>query len=84
MYGLPPHNDFLNGFTTYGIVISSSQDLYLHRTTQHRPRTSIHALSETQTHDPVHERSRLTSRTARPTDRLPRTARPMDRLPLFS
>jgi hypothetical protein len=36
-----------------GRVISPSQGLYLHRTTQHRKtRTNIHALSGIQTHDP--------------------------------
>jgi hypothetical protein len=36
-----------------GWVISPSQGLYLHRTTQHRKmRTNIHVLSGIQTHDP--------------------------------
>jgi hypothetical protein len=36
-----------------GRVISQSQGLYLHRTTQHRKtRTNIHALSGIRTHDP--------------------------------
>jgi hypothetical protein len=36
-----------------GQVISPSQGLYLHRTTQHRmTRTNIHALSGIRTHDP--------------------------------
>jgi hypothetical protein len=36
-----------------GRVISPSQGLYLHRTTQHRKtRTNIHALSGIRTHDP--------------------------------
>jgi hypothetical protein len=39
-----------------GWVISSSQDLYLHRTTQHRKRrTNIHALSGIRTHDPSNQ-----------------------------
>jgi hypothetical protein len=48
-----------------GRVISPSQGLYLHRTTQHRKtRTIIDALSEIRTRDPVYERSRP----ARPLD----------------
>jgi hypothetical protein len=40
-----------------GRVISSSQDLYLHRTTQNRQtRTKIHALSGIRTRDPVYDR----------------------------
>jgi hypothetical protein len=51
-------------------VISSSQGLYLHRTTQHRQRrTSIYALSGIGTHDPVYERSRPAHQTARTLDR---------------
>jgi hypothetical protein len=51
-------------------VISSTQGLYLHRTTQHREtRTNIHALSGIRTRDPVYERSRPTPQTARPLDR---------------
>jgi hypothetical protein len=39
-----------------GRVISPSQGLYLHRTTQHRKtRTNIHALSEIRTHDPSNQ-----------------------------
>jgi hypothetical protein len=53
-----------------GRVISSSQGLYLYRTTQHKKtRTNIHAISGIQTHDPVYERSRPTPQTARPLDR---------------
>jgi hypothetical protein len=48
-----------------GRVISPSQDLYLHRTTQHRKtRTNIQALSGIRTHDP--NRPRPTPQTARP------------------
>jgi hypothetical protein len=37
-------------------VISPSQGLYLHRTTQHRKtRTNIHALSGIRTHDPSNQ-----------------------------
>jgi hypothetical protein len=48
---------FLNYFRhmvgLLGRVISPSQGLYLHRTTQHRKtRTNIHALSGIRTHDP--------------------------------
>jgi hypothetical protein len=47
-----------------GRVISSSQGLYLHRTTQHRKtRTNIHALSGIRTRDPVYGRSRPTLQT---------------------
>jgi hypothetical protein len=47
-----------------GRVISSSQGLCLHRTTQHRQmRTNIHALSGIRTRDPVYERSRPTPQT---------------------
>jgi hypothetical protein len=53
-----------------GRVISPSQGLYLHRTTQHRKtRTNIHALSGIRTRDPVYERSRPAPHTARPLDR---------------
>jgi hypothetical protein len=39
-----------------GRVISPSQGLYLHRTTQHRKtRTDIHALSGIRTHDPSNQ-----------------------------
>jgi hypothetical protein len=39
-----------------GRVVSPSQGLYLHRTTQHRKtRTNIHALSGIQTHDPSNQ-----------------------------
>jgi hypothetical protein len=39
-----------------GRVISPSQGLYLHRTTQHRKtRTNIHAESEIRTHDPSNQ-----------------------------
>jgi hypothetical protein len=39
-----------------GRVISRSQGLYLHRTTQHRrTRTNIHALSGIRTHDPSNQ-----------------------------
>jgi hypothetical protein len=39
-----------------GQVISPSQGLYLHRTTQHRKtRTNIHALSGIRTHDPSNQ-----------------------------
>jgi hypothetical protein len=44
-----------------GQLISPSQDLYLHRTTQHRPRTNIQALIGTR-------RSRPASQTVRPLD----------------
>jgi hypothetical protein len=55
-----------------GRVISSSQGLYLHRTTQHRKTwTNIHALSGIRTRDPVYERSIPASQTARPLDRHP-------------
>jgi hypothetical protein len=46
-----------------GRVISPSQGLYLHRTTQHRKtRTNIHVLSGIRTHDP----SNQPAKTARP------------------
>jgi hypothetical protein len=39
-----------------GRVISPSQGLYLHRTTQHRKtRTNIHTLSGIRTHDPSNQ-----------------------------
>jgi hypothetical protein len=39
-----------------GRVISPSQGLYLHRTTQHRnTRTNIHTLSGIRTHDPINQ-----------------------------
>jgi predicted component of type VI protein secretion system len=39
-----------------GRVISPSQGLYLHRTTQHRKtRTNVHALSGIRTHDPSNQ-----------------------------
>jgi hypothetical protein len=39
-----------------GRVISPSQGLYLHRTTQHKKkRTNIHALSGIETHDPSNQ-----------------------------
>jgi hypothetical protein len=39
-----------------GRVISPSEGLYLHRTTQHRKtRTNIHALSGIRTHDPSNQ-----------------------------
>jgi hypothetical protein len=42
-----------------GRVISPSQDLYLHRTTQHRKtRTNIHALSGIHTHDPSNQQAK--------------------------
>jgi hypothetical protein len=47
-----------------GRVISPSQGLYLHRTTQHRKTlTNIHALSGIRTHDPSNQ---PTPQTARP------------------
>jgi hypothetical protein len=53
-----------------GRVISSSQGLYLRRTTQHRERrTNIHALNGIRTCDPVYERSRPAPQTAQPLDR---------------
>jgi hypothetical protein len=52
-----------------GWVISLSQGLYLHRTTQHRKtRTNIHALSGIWTCSPVYERSRPAPQTAWPLD----------------
>jgi hypothetical protein len=51
-------------------VISPSQGLYLHRSTEHRKtRPNIHVLSEIRTCDPVYERSRTAPQTARPLDR---------------
>jgi hypothetical protein len=42
-----------------GRVISPSQGLYLHRTTQHRKTwTNIHALSGIRTHDPSNQRAK--------------------------
>jgi hypothetical protein len=38
-----------------GRVINPSQGLYLHRTTQHRQGTNIHALSGIQTHNPSNQ-----------------------------
>jgi hypothetical protein len=58
----PPHTyrRFLELFRhmvgLFGRVISSSQGLYLHRTTQHRKtRTNIHVLSGIRTHDPSNQ-----------------------------
>jgi hypothetical protein len=43
-----------------GRVISPSQGLYLHRTTQHRKtRTNIHALSGIRTHDPGNQPAKI-------------------------
>jgi hypothetical protein len=51
-----------------GRVISSSQGLYLHRTTRDREtRTNIHTLSGIRSRDPVYERSRPAPQTARAT-----------------
>jgi hypothetical protein len=48
-------------------VISPSQGLYLHRTTQHRKtRTNIRAFSGIRIHDPSKNRPRPTPQTARP------------------
>jgi hypothetical protein len=53
-----------------GRVISPSQGLFLHRTTQRRQtRTNILALSGIRTRDPVYERSRSAPQSARPLDR---------------
>jgi hypothetical protein len=42
-----------------GRVISPSQGLYLHRTTQHRKTpTNIHALSGIRTHDPSNQQAK--------------------------
>jgi hypothetical protein len=54
-----------------GRVISPSQGLYLHRTTQHRKtRTNIHALSGIRTHDPSNQpaKTHASDRTATVTD----------------
>jgi hypothetical protein len=54
-----------------GRVISPSQGLYLHRTTQHRnTRTNIHALSGIRTHDPSNQpaKTHASDRTATVTD----------------
>jgi hypothetical protein len=54
-----------------GRVISPSQGLYLHRTTQHRKtRTKIHALSGIRTHDPSNQpaKTHASDRTATVTD----------------
>jgi hypothetical protein len=59
-------NIFRHMVGLHGRVISPSQGLYLHRTTQHRKtRTNINASSGIRTCDPVYERSRP----ARPLDR---------------
>jgi hypothetical protein len=64
-------SEIINHRQMVGRMISLSQGLYPHRTTQHRQtRTSIHALSGIRTRDPVYERSRPASQTARPLDRL--------------
>jgi hypothetical protein len=52
-----------------GQVISLSQGLYLHRTTQHRRRTNIYPVSGIQTRDPVYKRLRSTPRPSRPLDK---------------
>jgi hypothetical protein len=50
-----------------GRVISPSQGLYLHRTTQHRKtRTNIHVLGGIRTHYPSNQGPRPTPQTARP------------------
>jgi hypothetical protein len=56
-----------------GRVISPSQSLYLHRTTQHRKtRTNIHALSGIRTHDPSNQpaKTHASDRTATVTGNL--------------
>jgi hypothetical protein len=58
--GRPTYRRFLELFRhTVGLlgrVISPSQGLYLHRTTEHRKtRTNIHALSGIRTHDPSNQ-----------------------------
>jgi hypothetical protein len=67
-FGITP--EIMNHRHTAGLlgrVISSSQGLYLHRTTQHRKtKTNIHALIGIRTRDPVYERSRPAPQTARP------------------
>jgi hypothetical protein len=66
-------SEIMNHRQTVGLlgrVISLSQGLHLHRTTQHRQtRTNIHALSGIRTRDPVYERLRPAPQTARPLDR---------------
>jgi hypothetical protein len=57
-----------------GRVISPSQGLYLHGTTQHRKtRTNIHALSEIRTHDPSNQpaKTQASDRTAAVTGPIP-------------
>jgi hypothetical protein len=54
-----------------GRVISPSQGLYLHRTTQHKKtRTNIHALNGIRTHDPSNQpaKTHASDRTATVTD----------------
>jgi hypothetical protein len=56
-----------------GRVISQSQGLYLHRTTQHRKtRTNIHAWSGIRTHDPSNQpaKTHASDRTATVTDHI--------------
>jgi hypothetical protein len=49
-------NYFRHTVGLLGRVISPSQGLYLHRTTQHgKTRTNIHVLSRTRTHDPSNQ-----------------------------
>jgi hypothetical protein len=66
-------SEIMNHRQTVGLlgrVISSSQGLCLHRTTQHRQmRTNIYALNGIRTRDPVYQRSRSAPQTARPLDR---------------
>jgi hypothetical protein len=66
------NSQIMNHWHTVGLlgrVISSSQGLYLHRTTQQRQtRTNIHALSGIRTRDPVYERLRPAPQTTRPPD----------------
>jgi hypothetical protein len=63
-------SEIMNHRQTVGLlgrVISSSQGLYLHTTTQHRKaRTSIHDLSGIRNRDPVYKHSRPAPQTARP------------------
>jgi hypothetical protein len=55
--GFLNYNRYMVGLL--GRVISPSQGLYLHRTTQHRKtRTNIHALSGTRTHDPNNQQAK--------------------------
>jgi hypothetical protein len=65
-------SEIMNHRQTVGLlgrVISSSQGLYLHMTTQQRQiRTNIHALSGIWTSDPVYECSRPAPQTMRPPD----------------